>query len=126
MKKFYLLFMAFLLAGALAAQPVFNWSSTEINAKNNLQQMTVSGDRAVVAGFGRTFVHSEDNGATWHDIGLLYPEYGFLDMSFSGNTGYLVSNRNKISDGLPDSYSNGIILTSGDAGKGIGTVIFST
>ena len=116
MKKIYVLFMAFLLAGALAAQPVFNWSSTEIKAKTNLQKMTVSGDRAVVAGFGRTFVKSEDNGATWHDIGLLYPEYGFIDMSFRGNTGYLVSNRNKIADGLPDSYSNGIVLKSEDAG----------
>ncbi len=116
MKKVYVLFMIFLLAGALAAQPVFNWGFIEISPKNNLQKMTVSGDRAVVAGFGRTFVQSEDNGATWHDIGLLYPEYNFIDMSFCGNTGYLVSNRNKIADGLPDSYSHGVILTSGDAG----------
>ncbi len=116
MKQLYLFFLAILLAGTTIAQPVFNWTSTEIRAKKNLQKMTVSGNEAVVAGFGRSFVKSTDNGATWNDVGILTLEFDFIDMSWSGNSGYLVSNRNKLTDGFPDSYSPGIVLHSPDAG----------
>ncbi len=116
MKNFYLLILLCGLTSLLAAQPVFNWTSQEIKAGRNLQKMTVYNDKAVVAGFGRTFVKSVDNGSTWKDVGLLSTTFDFIDMSFKGNTGYVVSNRSKLYDAFPDPYTNGIILQTSDGG----------
>lgn len=116
MKKIYLLLLVILIAGGLSAQPVFNWSATDINPGNNLQKMTVSGNEAIIAGYGRTFFRSADNGSTWKDVGILSQQFDFIDLSFAGNSGYLVSNRNKLYDAFPDAFSDGIILRTSDAG----------
>ncbi len=116
MKQIYIVIILSLLAPVLSAQPVFNWSSQEIKAGRNMQKMTVSNNAAVVAGYGRSFVKSTDNGATWNDVGILSTEFDFNNMSFKGNNGYLVANRSKLYDAFPDPYTNGIILYTGDAG----------
>jgi photosystem II stability/assembly factor-like uncharacterized protein len=116
MKKIYVLITLCSLALGLAAQPVFNWTSQEIKATRNLQKMTVQNNQAVVAGYGRTFVKSTDNGTTWNDVGILSTQFDFNFMSFKGINGYVAGNRSKLFDAFPDPYTNGIILHTSDAG----------
>ena len=96
MKKIYLMITLCALALGLVAQPVFNWSSQEIKPTRNLQKMTVQNNQAVIAGYGRTFVRSTDNGATWNDLGLLSTTFDFIGMNFKGINGYLVASRSKL------------------------------
>ncbi len=116
MKHFYILLTALLLTASATAQPVFNWTSQEVKAGRNLQKMTIHNNQAVVAGYGRTLIKSADNGATWNDVGILIPEFDFLDLYAKGNTGYLVSRRAKLYDAFPDVYTNGFMLRTADGG----------
>jgi len=116
MKNFYLVIILIMMAPVLVAQPVFNWTSQEIKATRNLQKMTVQNNQAVIAGYGRTFVKSTDNSATWKDVGLLSTTFDFNSMSFKGVTGYIAGSRSKLFDAFPDPYTNGIILQTTDAG----------
>jgi photosystem II stability/assembly factor-like uncharacterized protein len=116
MKNLYLLVIFCMLVQVVNSQPVFNWTSQEIKAGNNLQKMTVSNNQAVVDGYGRTFVKSTDNGSTWKDLGVLSTQFDFNNMSFKGINGLIAGNRSKLFDAFPDPYTNGIILQTSDAG----------
>ena len=117
MKNFYILLILWTIATAVTAQPVFNWTSQDIKTGKNLQKMTIYNNSAVIAGYGRTMVKSTDNGVTWKDTEVLKATFDFMDLSFKGNTGYLVSTRTKLYDAFPDVYTNGVILSSADGGN---------
>ena len=118
MKNYTLLTILILLSViTIAQQATFNWNYQEISAGNNLQKMTIDNNEAIIAGSGRTFLKSTDNGNTWNDAGVLKASFDFIDLSFKGNTGYLAGNRFKLYDAFPNVYTNGILLTTNDAGE---------
>lgn len=112
----YFILLVFLPVFSIGQNPVFNWVEVDFGTTNNLQKMTVNGSEAVMAGYGNTFLKSMDSGITWKDASFLKPAMGYMDVSIMGNTGYLVSNREKLYDATPDVYKNGVIYKTSDAG----------
>ena len=118
MKLFTLLLVLFLpiICLSQASGPVFNWKEKVISTGNNLQKMSVNGSEAIIAGYGNTFLKTTDNGLSWKDVGIMKPAMSYVDLSVKGNTGLLVSNREKLYDALPDVYKNGIMYLTKDGG----------
>lgn len=104
------------------SNPVFNWESYEINKDSKLQSMAVHNDStAVVAGLGKTFRITTNQGKSWNDVGLLNPKYNFNDISIHGNVGYMVSRKTiliKNQAGAEDDvYVNGVLLKTSDGAE---------
>lgn len=106
---------------AQTSNPVFKWKVQEISKDNNLQGMSIFDDNsAVIAGFGKTFKKTTNNGHSWENVGLLNPKYNFNDMSIKDNVGYVVGRRAVLVDnptgGEDDVYVNGVLLKTIDNG----------
>jgi photosystem II stability/assembly factor-like uncharacterized protein len=129
MKNFTFLTIFTLITAFSSAQAVFNWQSSIIGTDNNLQKMTITGNEAVIAGFGNNFLKSTDGGGTWNKVNFFNPAFSFYDISIKGNIGYMVSYREAIYNATPNVYVNGVILKTNDGGnswasldlKGIGS-----
>jgi len=109
------LFLPF-VSFAQTPNPVFNWVQQEISPDNTLKKMTVSGSKAIIAGYGNSLFKSTDNGNSWSAVNLFNPEYNLLDLSIKGNVGYMAGSREKLYDASPNVYANGIILATTDGG----------
>jgi photosystem II stability/assembly factor-like uncharacterized protein len=96
--------------------PVFKWKEKVISTGNNLQKMSINGSEAIIAGYGNTFYKTTDNGRSWKDAGILKPAMSYIDLSVKGNTGLLVSNREKLYDANPDVFKDGVMYITKDAG----------
>lgn len=113
----YLLIVLLLPLAALSqtSNPVFNWKEKSLGY-GNLQEMSINGSEAIIAGFGNTFYKTTNNGGSWEEKGILKPAMSYSDLSIKGNTGYLVSLRGKLYDANLDVQKNGVLYVTKDGG----------
>jgi hypothetical protein len=122
MKNFTLLVLLTIISFSASAQLTFDWEAQYISEGNNIKAMNVADDNtAILAGYGRTFKVSPDQGLTWNDVPLLDPEFDFGDVSInSSGLGYALAGDVKVIDnptsGEPDVYADGVLLKTIDFG----------
>lgn len=123
MKISRFLFLAIFLSYSAFGQVTFSWQTQEISPGNNLQEMNIVNDTTtILAGYGRTFVKSADQGLTWDKIRVLNPSFDFGDMSINTNgIGYACAGDEKVmdnpTDGELDVYAEGVLLKTTDFGS---------
>lgn len=122
MKKRLPFILLFILPIVVSGQITFEWEEQVISTDNNMKGMSIVNDTAtLLAGYGRTFALSEDQGNTWEKISLLNPVYDWADISInSSGLGFAVCGDDKVVDnpggGEPDVYADGVLLKTTDHG----------
>lgn len=121
MKKITLFLIPMLFSISASAQLTFNWEAQPISEGNNMKSMNVVNDTmTLLAGYGRTFVKSSDQGETWDNVPLMDPEFDYAEISInSSGLGYALAGDVKVIDNPTtpqDVYADGLLLKTTDFG----------
>lgn len=122
MKKLNLLILAILIALPASGQFTFTWETQEIAEGENLKEMSIPNENlALLAGYGRTFMQSGDQGNTWTSIPVIDPVFDLGDISInSSGYGFALAGDAKVVDNPSgteyDVYADGLLLKTEDFG----------